>query len=370
MEASEYFYYQHGWEIIFICDSNSNFSSDLPEYIRYIPIHMKRGFHLDGIFAMIQMIKIFKKEKFDLVQYSTPNASLYASLSSWIVRIPVRLYRQWGIRYIGLKGFNRFIFKRIEKIVCWLSTMISPDSTSNREFSIKEGFYTKEKSFVIWNGSVKGINEINFDINKKEYFRNKMRDKLRIGNNELVFGYLGRIIIDKGIFELIFAFYRFRKKYPNTKLVLIGSVDDKSLLMLNFLDKAKKCKDIRLVGYTETPEMYYAMFDIFIFPSHREGFGGGVIQAAAMGVPSIVADIPPLLNSIINNVTGLSFYVGDKEDLLHKMVEISNNPERLSDMSRKAYEYAISNYNEHIFMKKYANFLKDLMGVENGNTCN
>src|SRR5699024_10039368 len=108
-----------------------------------------RGISLTGLSAIYKMIKIFRKEKFDIVQYSTPNVSAYASLAAKISNIPIRLYCQWGIAYVGFSGVKRKLFKFIEKKICDFSTWIEPDSYGNLKFSHKEGLYTTSKSSVI-----------------------------------------------------------------------------------------------------------------------------------------------------------------------------------------------------------------------------
>ena len=101
------------FEVFFICAKDNDFEQKLPDYIKFIPIDMKRGIDFSAIKTIILFYKIFKQYKFDIVQYSTPNASLYASIASKISKVPIRLYAQWGIRYVGFKGIKRKIFKSL-----------------------------------------------------------------------------------------------------------------------------------------------------------------------------------------------------------------------------------------------------------------
>jgi hypothetical protein len=156
------------WEISLICDEDPEFGKRLPEYVHYLPVPMKRGISLSGIGAIFKMAKIFRKEKFDIVQYSTPNASLYASMAAKMAKVPVRLYCQWGMAFVGFSGVKRKIFKAIEKFVCRNSTWIEPDSFGNLKFSHEEGLYSPEKSSVVWNGSASGVDLKKFDISQKK----------------------------------------------------------------------------------------------------------------------------------------------------------------------------------------------------------
>ena len=151
VDLAKYLHETGKFEVSMICAPDEEFSKELPPYIRYYPIQMRRGTNLDGISATVKMAKLFKENRFDIVQYSTPNASLYASVAAFIARIPVRLYCQWGIAYVGFKGVKRTIFKLIEKMVCKLSTNIEPDSKSNLEFCLEQRLYPPQKGTVIWN---------------------------------------------------------------------------------------------------------------------------------------------------------------------------------------------------------------------------
>ena len=131
VETAKYLYNTCGYDITLICDTDDAFAKSLPDYLHYIPVPMSRGVNLSGFFSIGHLQRIFRKEKFDMVQYSTPNASFYASIAAKRERIPVRLYCQWGIRYVGLNGLSRIIFKNLEKAVCKNSTHIRSASNLN-----------------------------------------------------------------------------------------------------------------------------------------------------------------------------------------------------------------------------------------------
>ena len=212
LKMSKYLYKNGDYKITFISNNEeSEFKDKLPNYINFIPIKMKRGISISGITSVYQLYKIFKKEKYDLIQYCTPNASLYSSLAGRLAKIKNRLYCQWGIRYVGFKGIKRKIFKLLEKITCYNSTWIEPDSYGNLEFSYKEGLYDKSKSSVIWNGSASGVDLKKFDIEKKDLWKKEIRIKYNI-DNELVIGFVGRIDRDKGINELLEAYRNLNKE--------------------------------------------------------------------------------------------------------------------------------------------------------------
>ena len=146
------------FDIYMVCNPDESFEISLPDYITFLPVKMKRGFGLDGLKVIKKLKNIFKEYKFDIVQYSTPNASCYASIAAKKAMIPVRLYCQWGIAYVGYTGIKRKLLKAIEKHTCKCSTWIEPDSKSNLDFAHKERLYPSCIGSVVWNGSACGVN--------------------------------------------------------------------------------------------------------------------------------------------------------------------------------------------------------------------
>ena len=205
LEFAKYMHDNGEYDITFICNKDDGFANLLPTYIHCIPVDMKRGISIGGVSACFKMWKVFKKNKYDLIQYSTPNAALYASIAGWFAKIPVRLYCQWGLVFVGFSGLKRKIFKYEEKLVCKLSSWIEPDSWGNLEFCHREKIYPRQKGSVVHKGSASGVSLEKFDISKKEIYRIEVRRKFGIPDDIFVYGFVGRITGDKGINELLLA---------------------------------------------------------------------------------------------------------------------------------------------------------------------
>lgn len=322
LQCMEYFLENTDWEITVICDEDPKIREWLPEQVRYIPVPMKRGISIGGIGAMLKMAKIFRKEKFDLVQYSTPNASLYASMAAKLARVPVRLYCQWGIAYVGFQGAKRKIFKTVEKLVCSMSTWVEPDSFGNLNFGRNEKLYTEKKSSVIWNGSASGVNLKKFDIAHKERWRQNIRKQYGIEQDAFVYGFVGRITRDKGINELFTAYRRLLEKKPSCYLLLVGRQEKTETLDQELFAWAQQEPRVLFCNYTNVVEQYLSAMDVYILPSYREGFGSAVVEAEAMGVPVIVTEIPGPTDAMEENVTGLVVKKADVDSLYEAMLQL------------------------------------------------
>lgn len=359
VETAKYIHNNTDWDITFICNYDEEFEKSLPEYIHYIPVPMERGISIAGVKAMLEMKKIFKREKFDLIQYSTPNASLYASMAGRLAHVPVRLYCQWGMAFVGFQGLKRKIFQMEEKYVCHLSTHIEPDSNSNLRFAHEIGLYSKSKGSVIWNGSACGVNLTKFDISNKEEYRKDIREQLDIPEDAFVYGFVGRITRDKGVNELLEAY---KKLNDDSYLIMVGRSEVDETINQELYTWASKNEKIKFTGYTTVVEQYLSAMDCYILPSYREGFGMGVVEAEAMGVPVIVTDIPGPIDAMIDNETGIVVQKADVESLYNAMISIREDKVRYFAMAEKAHDFAVNNFEQKQLFNYILEDRKKLLG--------
>ena len=314
-----------GFQVYLLADmSDAFFQKYSPLYTCY-NVKMERGVDFKRIFTVIKIfVDIFRKEKFDLIQYATPNASLYASIAGVIANIPIRVYCQWGIRYVGFSGLKRSFFKMLEHITCKLSTSIRPASEKNREFAIQENLYNKEKSKVIGNGGAVGIDIWNYPIEEKSDLRKEVCEKYPVLNNKFIFGFVGRLEKDKGVGELLTAFIRLAKEDETIALLIVGSIDKYDSNFESLLKDAKKCKNIIFTGFSrEVPKLMAAM-DVYVHPSYREGFSYVIQQAMSMGVPILTTDIPGPSEVIENESSGFLVPPRDTDSLELFMKKMRN----------------------------------------------
>lgn len=361
LPTAKYLHEQAGFDISFVCDYDEEFKKMLPEYIHYYPVSMKRGISLGGLRAMNEMRKLFRKEKFDLVQYSTPNASCYASLASWIAKTPVRLYCQWGLAYVGFSGLKRKIFKGIEKMVCTLSTWVEPDSFGNLDFSHKERLYTQNKGSVIWNGSASGVNLNKFDVKRKKAWREAIRKQYSIPVDATVFLFVGRITRDKGINELFAATKKLMEQSNNVYLLMVGSKENVASLQQDLYDWSLRENRVIYCGYTNVVEQYIAASDVYVLPSYREGFGSAVIEAEAMRIPVIVSDIPGPTDAMKRDTTGLVVQKGNYESLFGAMWRLHSDKNLALRLGENAYIFATENFEQRELCRRILEDRKRLM---------
>lgn len=343
------------YDVTFICADDDVLSQMKFRHIHFIPVPMSRGVNLDALKVIGQLKHIFKEQQFDIVQYATPNAAFYASIAAKSAGVKNRLYTQWGIRYMGYDGgLKRAIFKMIEKITCQKSSIIECESFSLYDFSVNEGLYPKEKASVIGKGSACGVDLTKCDVSQREIWRKEKRDDLGLAEDAIVYGYTGRITRDKGLNELLGAFEQFEKSHSNAYLMLVGSFDNEGTICPHLKEWAENSDRVKFVGWTPHAEKYYAAMDVFCSLSYREGFGLVVIEAAGMGLPGIVTDVPGQRDTIVENETGVLVPVKNVEKVIEAMGFYYDNRAAMNKMGLNARKHVEDNYEQKELFSKLA----------------
>lgn len=355
-QFSEFLHETGEYDISLICNKEDGIEQDIPEFVHFYPVNMKRGINFTAITAIKDIHEIICCGKFDIIQYSTPNAAFYTSIAAKKAGVPVRLYCQWGIRYMGFEGWKRILFKFLEKKTCDNSTFIEAESHNIRNFSLSEGLYGENRSCVIWNGSASGVDLTKFNIHRRDQWREEVRKERGIGTEDVVFAFAGRLTADKGINELLAAFLNIAKNNNNAKLMIMGGMDNSASLNADLMERAKESGQVVFTGSVNDIERYYAAADVFVAPSYREGFGLVVVEAEAMGLPAIVSDVPGQIDAIVPNKTGLACKVKDVATLETAMEKMLINPEYRMQIGKAAAEFAECDFEQKklfLYLKKH-----------------
>ncbi len=364
VETAKYLHNECGYDVTLICNDDQGFRESLPEYLHFIPVEMSRGISLSGFKAIKVFKKIFQKEKFDLVQYSTPNASFYASIASKKAKVEKRLYCQWGMRYVGFSGIKRKIFKFLEKMVCKRSTHVFAVSPMNMQFAIDEKLYKKDKVRVVGNGGTIGVDKLVYDIAKKEEWNRSIREKYGIGENDFVFGFAGRASRDKGCSELLSAFQKLSDGRDGVKLMMVGPVEKESGIDEGLLDFANASDKVILTGRVNNSEMkeYYSAMNVLVHPTYREGFGMVIQEAGAMAVPVITTKIPGASEVMVDGESCVLVDAKDENSLLIAMAEMFEDGQKVESLAKSAYERTMTLYERQIMLANQKKEYESIIG--------
>lgn len=344
-----YQFVEHGYDVTLVCSNTTRVRESKGDAFRYVDVPMKRGVSLtDMLFMPWRFRNFFRREKFDFVQYATPNASLYASIGAWMAKVPVRLYCQWGIRYVGVSGFMRKILKTLEHLTCRLSTDICPASRKNLDFAVHEGLYRPEKATIIGDGGTIGVDLAKYDIEHKRECKEEIIARYPILRDRIVICSVGRLSRDKGSFELLEAFDRLAKERTDIVLLMIGDTEGKiPERIIPFMQHER----VLFTGFTNEVNKYLAASDILAHPSYREGFSMVIQEAMAMQLAVVTTDIPGPSEVIEEGVTGILVKPRDVQSLYEGLKIIISDRNRMEKMGEAGRERCIKLFNRQRMLK-------------------
>lgn len=319
------------------------------ENIRVIPIKMYRQITpLKDLRSLFQLYRVFKREKPFIVHSITPKAGLLSMLAARLARVPIRMHTVSGLPLMEIRGSKRKLLEVIEKITYACANKVYPNSTGLYDFIVRNNFTTPKKLFVIGNGSSNGINTSLFSI---EHFTKEelidLKQRLQIENHHFVFIFIGRLVGDKGLNELIEAFVQLNDS--NTKLLLVGPFETNlDPLQKRTIQQIESNRNIIAVGAQKDVRPYFAISHCLVFPSYREGFPNVVMQAGAMGLPGIVSDINGCNEIIVNEQNGLIIPKKDVEALVKSMRKIMDDTNLYKCLQQNARPMIVSRYEQQI----------------------
>ena len=312
-------------------------------------VHIWRD--LVGLFALI---RIFSRRRYDAVHSVTPKAGLLAMLAAWFTRIPVRHHTFTGQVWSTRSGFARWALRALDRLIHVCSTHSLVDSISQRDFLLSERVVCPDKSSVLASGSISGVNIDRFKPDLE--MRRTIRRRHGLDESDFAFLFLGRINEEKGVPELVSAFRNISVKYPSAKLMVVGG-DESGMFSDGAIERSFGDKLIR-VGFTREPEAYFNASDLFCLPSHREGFGSVIIEAAACGVTSVASAIYGISDAVVDGETGLLHIPRSVGDLEDKMESILSNSSLRENLSRKAFERARERFSSDVIEREFVQFYR------------
>jgi glycosyltransferase involved in cell wall biosynthesis len=309
-----------------------------------------------------KLYKYLRKEKPFIVHTHTPKAGTLGMLAARFARTPNRLHTIAGLPLLEATGAKRKLLNLVEKITYANATLILPNSFGLMEIIKKHKFTSDKKLKIIGKGSSNGIDTEHFKkSNISQEQQTKLKQELNISDDDFVFTFVGRLVADKGINELISAFSTIAKTNTKIKLLLVGQFETElDPLSSETLEELEKNKNIISAGWQNDVRPYFAIADALVFPSYREGFPNVVMQACAMELASIVTDINGCNEIITDNKNGLIVQPKSKEELQNAMQYLLDNPDKTNEFASSARPNILENYKREVIWKELQNLYKSL----------
>ena len=350
---------ERGYEIVSVSSPGANLSRLRELGVNTIEVPMERHISLfKDLKSLFNLIRVFRKEKPQMVHSMTPKAGMLCMLAAFLTRVPRRVHTFTGLVWPTATGLKRKILMATDWLTCACATHVIPEGMG--VMNDLQNHITKKPMKVLGYGNVRGVD-------MKRFSRRPEVEKLakEIKKEDIfTFIFVGRIVGDKGINELALAFTDLQKKYDNIRLLLVGNFEQNlDPLKPETLKIINENPGIELLGpkYGDDLLACYAASDCFVFPSYREGFPNTVMEAGAMDLPSIVTDINGSREIIVHDKNGVIIPSKNTEALYHAMEEILTNTEKTKKYASNAREMIASRFERNFVCQCLYDFYDEIM---------
>lgn len=321
------------------------------EGVRTIGVPMQRRISpLKDAVSLWRMWRVLRRERPDMVHSMTPKAGLVTMLAAWLARVPVRIHTFTGLVFPTSTGLKRRLLMATDWLTCACATHVIPEGEGVKTDLLSNGI-THKPLRVLGYGNIRGI-----DL---EYFKPMQASEK--SDSAFTFVFVGRIVRDKGVNELVAAFKRLHAEFPATHLVLVGQYEKEiDPVMPETIAEINHNPAIEAVGSQKDVRPFYAAADALVLPSYREGFPNVVIEAGAMGLPSIVTDINGSREIIIEGENGTIVAPRDTEALYRAMKHWVEHPDVPRRMAASARPLIASRYEQGYVRQCLIDFYKEV----------
>jgi len=320
------------------------------EGVEVIDIPMSRQISLwNDLVSLYKLYVTFLKEKPQIVHSITPKAGLLSMIAAWLAGVPIRMHTFTGLVFPTQTGWMQKLLVKMDQLLCYMATHVYPEGEGVKKDLLAFNI-TKKPLEILANGNISGIDTTFFDsTNTPNSQIEAIQKEWNIQENDFIFIYVGRLVGDKGINELIAAFTEINTHNKTAKLLLVGPYEHElDPLTETTLDAIYENTNIITTGFQEDIRPFLAISDVFVFPSYREGFPNVVMQAGAMGLPSIVTDINGSNEIIQHNHNGSIIPPKDTTALTDAMQQLIDNPTLRQSLAQNARPSITSRYEQQV----------------------
>lgn len=344
------FMQENGFDVYMI-SSNTDKATQLSnrEKSTFIPVNMTRVISpFSDLVSLYKLVRVFSKLKPDIVHSHTPKAGLLGMWAAKIAGVPVRLHTVAGLPLMETKGLKRKVLDIVERITLLGATKVFTVSFNLKTYILQHKYCKPEKLKVIGNGSTNGINSNNFLLTEELLEKaSEIKKKYNILENQFVFIFIGRVVQDKGIVELIEAFSKLKKDYHFIRLMLVGPFEPETDPIPNETIVAiQNDPSIIHAGYQDDVRPFLAASQVLAFPSYREGLPNVPMQAGCLNIPSIVTNINGCNEIIENGINGLLIEPKNVNELYDAMKKMITDESLYNNCKKNARSIIVNKYDQ------------------------
>ncbi len=305
------------------------------------------------LWALIILTKIFLQQRPDIVHTETPKAGLLGMLAARLCWVKCRIHTVAGLPLMVEKGFKLKLLSFIEKLTYAAANHVWPNSPSLKEYILQHRLCPAKKIHIIGEGSSNGVDINRFNkenINEAEL--NELKNSINYDQQFTYLLFVGRMVFDKGIVELVNVFQKLYKKNKSLRLILAGPFERSLDPLPAHIEQAISGHPAIIhISWTDKVEHLMAIADYFVFPSHREGFPNVLLESAVMKLPVICSNIPGNMDIVVHGKTGLVFTCSDEKSLQHELNRALENKHGGLQMSEQLYQFVYNTFPREKFWK-------------------
>lgn len=307
------------------------------EHAHFIPIPMVREIEfLQDLKALWKAYKVLRDLRPDVVNAGTPKAGLVVTVAALLAGVPCRVYTLRGLRLETAVGARRLVLTLAEKVACWGASRVVCISPSLRRRALELGLLDRLKAVVLGSGSSNGVDTERFAPTAENRQRAEvLRRRLELPPGAEVIGFVGRLVRDKGIVELLEAWERISSQRAGARMVIVGEFEEGDPIPAVARHKLESDPRVHMVGHLDDLAPAYLLMDVLVLPTAREGFGNVLAEAAAMERPVVATRVPGCMDAVVDGTTGLLVTPGDWDALASAIVFYLENP-REAELHGKA----------------------------------
>ena len=321
---------------------------------------------IQDVFALRRIYRVLRSVRPDIVHAHTPKGGLLGTIGAWLARTPIRIYHIRGLPFVTAEGYKRRLLTLSEKVSCKLATQVLCVSHSVRQLLLDAGLCPPWKVKVLRHGSMNGIDaERLFNPHLiPDGVRLEVRCEYGIPESARVIGFVGRIVRDKGLIELMEAWQILRAKYPDLHMLVVGPFEPQDPVPPETEEVLRTDPQIKLTGLQgDIPRLYKAM-DILALPTYREGFNNTLLEAAAMELPAVASAVPGCTDVVIDGVTATLVPPRDGLALADALSRYLDDPDLCRRHALAARERVLRDYRpEDMWESLYQEYLR-LLGAD------
>jgi lipopolysaccharide/colanic/teichoic acid biosynthesis glycosyltransferase/glycosyltransferase involved in cell wall biosynthesis len=324
---------------------------------------------LGDLVALVRLIRILRKIRPAIVQGHTPKGGLLGMIAAFLVGVPVRIYTLHGLPLETARGFKRILLRWTEKISCLLASQVIPVGPSLRRIGIAEGLASQSKMKVLGQGTINGVDALD-RFNPLPHALSEGR-AVRLAHgippDARVIGFVGRIVRDKGLEDLVEAWKSLREQYHDLHLLVVGGFELRDPISVASEDILRSDPRVHLTGNVDSmPPMYGAM-QIVVLPTYREGFPTVLLEAAAMGLPVVATRVTGCGDAVLDGVTGTLVPAGDPDRLSDALRTYLDQPGLGLERGRAGRERVLREFRQEVVWEHFHREYRRLLEFKNGN---